>query len=219
LERTIQATKDYPGEIEWILIENGECQENYEFFRDLPLERKVVLQQRNYGINQALNQGWALSRGEFCLIHENDWVCNNIQPEFLSRVKGIFRKREDVGVVQLRAVYDPNQNWGLGKPLYSPWSCSAEKLNEADVYVESDQLEDGHTFFVSNHPNGFNNNPVCIRKSLYECCGPYPEAMMGCDPRHGETEYQGRVAETGMTTAHIGLELYYHKGLTTTRLT
>jgi hypothetical protein len=213
---TLDAVKCYAGEVEWILIENGSCDQNFAFFQELPVERKVIVRQNNYGINNGLNQAWALSRGEWCLIHENDWECRT-SVDFLKIVKDILTERSEVGIVQLRAVNDPCENWGYGKPEYNPWSCGTDALAKSNVKLWRERTKSGHEFFVSDFPNGFNNNPIVIRKSLYRECGTYPEAEIGTDPRHGETEYQGRVAATDCVTAHIGTEVYYHCGQKTTR--
>ncbi len=215
---TIDAVLRYDDEVEWIFIENGGCDENYHFFEALALERKVIVRQNNYGINQGINQGWALSRGEWCMIHENDWENRN-NANFLKIVRDIMNEKSDVGIVQLRAINDPSENWGYGKAAYSPWSCSQKNLEQAGVRLWSETTEDGCEYWISEFPNGFNNNPTVIRKSLYRECGPYPEAIMGADPRHGETEYQERVAATGCAIAHVGLELYYHCGHVTTQAT
>lgn len=213
---TVDAVARSPLEVEWIFIENGQCEENYKLFQELPLKRKVVLRQANYGINQGLNQAWALSRGEFCLIHENDWeVRKNV--DFLSIARDIMQEKPDVGVLQLRAVYDPCENWGLNKPDYSPWSCTHTALEHFGIKLWHEKTVAGHEYQIAKFHNGFNNNPVIIRKNLYRECGPYPEADLGTDPRHGETEYQERVARTGCATAHIGIELFYHCGQTTTK--
>lgn len=215
---TVDAVAKYDGEVEWVMIENGQCDETYDFFDSLALDRKVIVRQKNYGINQGINQGWALSRGEWCMIHENDWE-NLRGTEFLSVAKDIFREKPDVGIVQLRAINDPNENWGFGKAEYSPWSATPQALQQAGVRLWCENTKKGHEYWLSHFPNGFNNNPVVIRKSLYRECGPYPEAVVGTDPRHGETEYQGRVARTDCAIAHIGMELYYHCGQVTTRAT
>jgi glycosyltransferase involved in cell wall biosynthesis len=213
---TLDSTKQYDGELEWIFIENGNCDENYALFQELDLERKVVVRQDNYGINEGLNQAWALSRGEFCLIHENDWECR-IPTDFLSIIRDIFNERNEVGIIQLRAANDPCENFGLGKPAYNPWSCSPEVLEQAKIKVWKETTEKGFVYFISEFPNGFNNNPLVMRKSVYNSCGPYPEAEVGCDPRHGETVYQARVAELGCAIAHIGLSLYWHTGRVQTK--
>lgn len=213
---TIDAASKYDGEVEWIFIENGQCDDNYRLFNEVSLERKVIIRQKNYGINEGLNQAWALSRGEFCFIHENDWECRK-PVDFLSIARNIMNEKQDVGIIQLRAVYDPCENWGIGKPQYSPWSCSQEMLDRAGVRLWSDKTLDGHQYQIAHFNNGFNNNPVIVRKSLYRECGAYPEAELGCDPRHGETEYQDRVSRTGCAIAHIGIELFYHCGQTTTK--
>ena len=66
---TLDSVRMYDGKVEWIFIENGANEANYEFFQGLNLERKVIVRQKNYGINEGLNQGWALSRGEYIFIH------------------------------------------------------------------------------------------------------------------------------------------------------
>jgi hypothetical protein len=213
---TLDSVVLYKDELEWIFIENGESDENMQFFESLRMPRKTILRQNNYGINEGLNQGWALSRGEFVMIHENDWECRN-QCDFFTTAKEIMNEKPDVGIVQLRAVYDPCENWGLRKPEYSPWSCSADALQSAGIKLWHEKTASGHEYMISNFPNGFNNNPTIIRKSLYRECGPYPEPELGTDPRHGETEYQQRVAKSGCAIAHIGIELFYHCGQVTTK--
>lgn len=212
---TLDSAILYPGEIEWIFIENGRSNENLEFFESLKMPRKVIVRQNNYGINQGLNQGWAISRGEFVMIHENDWECRN-QDDFFSHAMDIMNERNDVGIIQLRAINDTCENWGYGKPEYSPWSCTPEALTKVNIKVWKEKTQKDSQYFLSIFPNGFNNNPIMMRKSLYRECGPYPEPDLGTDPRHGETEYQQRVAKTGCAIAHIGYEFYYHCGQVTT---
>ena len=213
---TLDAAVRHQGELEWIFVENGCCQENYDFFHGLQVPRKTIISQPNYGINEGLNQGWAISRGEFVMIHENDWECR-VPTDFFSIARDIFNEKQDVGLIQLRAINDPKENWGYRKPTYNPWSCTAEALANANIKVWKEHTQQGHSYFLSVFPNGFNNNPIMIRKSLYRECGAYPEPELGTDPRHGETEYQERVAKIGCATAHIGIELYYHCGQTTTK--
>lgn len=208
---TLENVKLYSGEVEIIFIENGECDENYKFFDNLLLERKVIIRQRNYGINEALNQGWALSRGEYIMILENDWE-THIPENFLGIAKDIFEEQPSIGLIQLRDPLDPHENHGSGKPLYNPFSCHQHTLDRANVSVWKDKTKNGHNYLIANHPNGFNNNPILIRKLLYRECGPYPEPEVGCDPRHGETEMQQRVAKTDWLTAYIGAPLYWHMG-------
>jgi GT2 family glycosyltransferase len=212
---TLDAVSHYDGEVEWIFIENGECNQNLEFFQELPIDRKVIILQRNYGINHGLNQAWALSRGEWCMVHENDWECRS-GINFLKITKDILTEQSEVGIVQLRAMRDPNENWGIGKPEYSPWTCHPQQNEAAGISLWHTETKEGHPYWISNLPNGFNNNPCVIRKTLYRECGPYPEAEVGYDPRHGETEYQGRVASTDCVTAHIGADIYYHCGQVST---
>ena len=139
--------------------------------------------------------------------------------DFLSAVRDIMNEQPDTGIIQLRAVNDPCENWGYGKPEYSPWSSSQKDLDQSGIKIWEEETKSGHRYLLSDFPNGFNNNPVTIRKQVYRECGPYPEAEVGTDPRHGETVYQERVAKLGCVTAHVGLELYFHAGQVTTKAT
>jgi len=213
---TLDNIKRYQGEVEWVFVENGGCDENYKFFDDLDVERKVIIRQHNYGINEGLNQGWALSRGEYVMILENDWH-TVASEDFLAVAKDIFEEQPQVGMIQLRDPRDPNENHGLGKPLYNPWTCDPNTVRDAGIIMSRQETTNGHTYLVANHPNGFNNNPIIIRKQIYRECGPYPEPEVGSDPRHGETEYQERVANTGWLTAYIGIPVYSHLGRVQTK--
>lgn len=208
---TLANVDRYAGEVEFIFVENGNCVENYDFFQGLDLERKTVISQRNYGINEAINQGWALSRGEYVMILENDWE-TKIEHDFLGIAVDIFKEQQSVGMIQLRDPRDPNENHGLGKVMYNPWSCNPNLVRDAGIVMSRQKTDKGHTYLLANHPNGFNNNPILIRKQLYRECGPYPEAACGSDPRHGESLYQSEVAKTQYLTAYIGLPLYCHSG-------
>ncbi len=211
LELTLRNVAKYDGDVELILVENGECEDNYNFFMELDFDRKVVVRHKNYGINHALNQGWALSRGEYVMILENDWE-TQVECDFLGVAKNILEENEDVSLIQLRDPRDPHENHGIGKILYNPWTCYPDQVRATGIDIQQRSTSVNHTFFVANHPNGFNNNPIIIRKQVYRECGCYPEPVVGSDPRHGETEYQSRVAKTGVYTAYIGIPVYWHAG-------
>jgi glycosyltransferase involved in cell wall biosynthesis len=213
---TLGNTKLYGGDIEWIFIENGGCEANYEFFKSLPLERKVILRQENFGINQGLNQGWALSRGEYVMILENDWG-TNAEHNFLATARGIFQEWPEVDMIQLRDPRDPNENHGLGKPLYNPITCDQEECWKVGVDIQRQKISTGHTFIIAGPYYSLNNNPIIIRKSLYREHGPYPEALVGCDPRHGETLLQEEVYQSKSMAAYIGVPLYRHIGRVQTK--
>jgi hypothetical protein len=217
IDSTLQAASLYEGELEWIFLEQGKCTETYEYFMGLDLERKVVIRQVNYGINNGLNQLWSLSRGEFCMIHENDWLNSVPNFNFLATAKQILVEKNDIGIIQLRAVWDPKENWGLGKPQYSPWSCGDKALDNAKIRKWHETTKTGFKYWISDFPNGYNHNPNVMRKKLFREVGPLPEAPIGCDPRHGETQMQERIAHTGAVTAHIGEEIYYHIGQSPTK--
>ncbi len=216
LTSTRVATQHHKGEIEWCLLEQGDtpdAEDNVRMFQNLKLERKVIIRpDTNYGINSGFNSLWALSRGEFCMHHESDWLNRQTQFDFLAVAKEIFAERSDIGIVQLRSPNDPNENWGFHKPLYNPWSCSEKELARENVKLWQEKTKSGHIFFISEFPNGWNHNPQLVRKSVFKECGPLPEPPLNCDLRHGESEMAERVARTGCAVAHIGVELYFHMG-------
>lgn len=202
IESTLKCLEQYKGEIEWIFVENGNDQNNLNYFDSLDLERKVIIKQKNYGINHGLNQGWSISRGQYVMIHENDWIATN-KIDFLSPSLSILKEDQEVGIIQLRDPFDPNENWGFRKPEYNPWSCTLKQLNHANLNIIKNKTTCQHTYYTCKFPNGFNNNPIILRKDVYLKCGPYPEPIVGSDPRHGETEYQNMVANTSYTVAFL----------------
>lgn len=218
LDSTRTALGSYTGEIEWVFLEQGEgddASSNLTMYEDMgrDIERSVILRpNRNYGINNGLNQLWAISRGEYCFIHENDWLNKEPDFPFMAHAKDILDEHPDIGLVQLRASCDKHENWGYGKPEYSPWTCTDEVLERSPYRIWFEETSRSHRFMVSEFPNGFNNNPNLIRKSLYRECGPYPEPPATADLRHGETEYQQRVHKTSCAIAHINREIYHHIG-------
>jgi len=212
---TVDAVSRSTMEVEWIFVENGGSNENLSLFNEIPLDRKVIIRQDNYGINQGINQAWSISRCEFCMIHENYWEDRSPSFDFISTSKDIFDAHGDLGIIQLRAIYDHNENWGMHKEMYNPWSCNRDELTKIKIFTE--ETKSGHRYLISSGFYGFNNNPILMRKTLYRQCGPYPEAQLGSDPRHGETFYQSEVLKTGCAIAHIGVELFYHCGQVTTK--
>jgi hypothetical protein len=213
---TVNALKDCPLEIEWIFMENGQCEENYKLFQELQLERKVIIRQSNFGINEALNQMWTISRGEYCCILENDWDNRLPSFDFISTAADIFQERSDVGIIQLRAVFDHNEQWGRGKAEYWPWDCSEQELERKCVTRWLEKTSSGYLYLLANHPNAWNNNPCIIRKQIYRKCGPLEEAELGFDARHGESSMQDRTSMLKFITAHINQEIYFHAGQKTT---
>jgi hypothetical protein len=111
LVSTFVATKQYEGELEWILLEQGEGDDrefNLCMFNEMDVERKVVVgPNRNYGINNGLNQMISISRGEFVMIHENDWFNTNTSFNFMKHAVDILLEKNDVGIVRLRDINDP----------------------------------------------------------------------------------------------------------------
>ena len=138
----------------------------------------------------------------------------NAQPvvNFLNIAYDIFHEQPNVGIIHLRAVMDPYENWGRGKVEFSPWSCPLKQLAEAEIKLWKEKTVAGHEYSISEYPHGWNHNPIIARKSLLEECGPLSEPPLDSDLRHDESHYQKKVANTGCAIAHISLELYYHIG-------
>jgi hypothetical protein len=201
LESTFAATRQYDGEIEWCFLEQGQnddAAKNLQMFEALDVERKVILRPNgNYGINSGFNSLWAVSRGEFCMNHEDDWMNREPDFDFLTATLEIFREFPDIGIVQVRAAFDPNENWGFRKPDYNPWTCD---FIEAGVVPQ--KTASGHEFLACDYDNGWNHNPQIVRKSVFRACGPLDEPPLDGDMRYGEDTMQAAVAKNGCTIAH-----------------
>lgn len=204
LDRLTASVSMYDGEIEWVFFENGQSQENIKLFRSLPFDRKKIVDtSRNWGINVAFNDMHRLARGEFCVEMENDWF--NVSPNlnWLRLSKDILAIDDQIGLVQLRSARDPCENWGLGKPEYSPWTCG---LGEVRI------TPTGHRFLVYSDFYGYNHNPHIMRKRCRVEVGDLPEPVANSDLRHGETSYQKEFRKAGYNIAHIGTRLFEHVG-------
>lgn len=213
LYSTIAALSDYSGPLEWIFLEQGwnidvdSAEKNLAMYRELKFDRKIIIvPNQNYGINVAINQLYGLSRGEYTLLLECDWWCSLGHSNWLKHSKDILDQHSDIGVVQLRSIHDPNENWGYKKPEYSPWSCD----DMSNVMIRSNY--DGTKFLVAtNKIAGVNNNPALWRKKMRRELGNMQEPELWSDLRHGETTYQEKFMKTKWFTAHIWYDVYYHR--------
>lgn len=213
LSRFIKAAQLYKGEIEYCFLSNGIDNNNISFFQEIQVERKVIIiEETNVGINAGLNNLIRISRGPYFLILENDWWCQPLDFNFLQIAKDILDTDHEVGIVQLRDINDSCEAWGRFKVDYNPFSCSEKQLREAGVPLVECITSNGHKYLKSLFNNGWNHNPSLVRKSIYEKCGPLPEAPLNCDLRHGETEMAGRVAGLKLWTAHINFPVFVHGG-------
>jgi hypothetical protein len=211
LTRFIKATKSYTGELEFCLLSNGIDEDNISLFREVQVERKIVLiEDINVGINSGLNSLIRVSRGEFFLILESDWWCQPLDFNFLQIAKDIMAHEPEVGIVQLRDIHDQYENWGRYKKNFNPFSCSKDQLG--DIPLIECTTPNGHVYLKSLFSNGWNHNPALVRKAIYEKCGPLPEPPLNCDLRHGESLYQEIVAKLGLWTAHINFPVFVHGG-------
>ncbi len=222
LESTYRATKQYKGEIEWIFLENITDQDlsydsdrNLEYFSSFAynyLDRATtIIKNKNYGINVGWNDLWAVSRGEFVMLHENDFLNTAPHFDFLSRAIEIFEDPQ-IQMVQLRNPLDACENWGYGKPMYNPWSCSKEVNEKENISVLKCETKSGWTYLKSRFAGAYNNNPIIVRKAFRDQIGHMNEPMVGTDPRHDETHYQEKVYALKPWTAHINFPLYEHVG-------
>lgn len=210
LESTWRAISQYTGEIEWLFGEQGSNKENKILFDNFICERKIcIYPNKNYGINNLFNSLFRISRGEYCLILENDWANIDSCFNFLQIAKDILDENKDVGIVNLRDIYDPWENNGYGKPDYLPYSCKHLKVGQNISHRNTIR---GNMFFVANKYYAWNNNPNLVRKKIYFDCGCYPEPLLGTDLRHGETVFQERVLQQGWLGSHIGQPVYRHIG-------
>lgn len=221
LASTFDGVKDYAGEIEWLFLDQSDDNVKHDEAMAIikshaeNVERSVmIVPNGNYGINNGLNQLISLSRGQFFMIHEDDWVNIDFTFDFLRHAVDIMNENPDVAVVQLRDPNDPHENYGLRKPEYNPWSCNEKLLSRSDVNLWERTTKSGHRFWVSDLPNGYNNNPILIRKEFWNKVGPLKEPPFGTDPRHDETHMQCKIkdANLGLLTAHIMTPVYRHIG-------
>lgn len=221
LHTTINSLRNYPGDLEFIFLEQGwDCEpedayKNVGMFNELTQDfdrSLIILPNRNGGINYGINQLWQVSRGEYVLFLESDWICTHANDQWLVHAKAILDQHKDIGIVQLRAIGDPNENWGVGKPGFSPWSCPGRP----DVQERIINL-DNHDFMFyvcEKRIHGVNNNPALWRKDMRRVLGPMPEPEPWSDLKHGETSYQYKFMDTGWNAAHIRIPVYYHCPLT-----
>jgi len=201
----VESVKQYEGEIEWIFAENGCDQNNLSMYRLFDCERKKIVDtNRNWGINVAFNDMYRIARGEFCVEMENDWFNQDLSVNWLSIAKGILMSDESIALVQLRSIYDQNENWGVNKKEYNPWSCGLGKEYRLST--------NGYRYLVCRDFYGYNHNPHMIRKRYRNHVGDLPEPTAQSDPRHGETLYQELFLKAGYNTAHINTRLFEHVG-------
>jgi hypothetical protein len=203
LESTQKALLQYTGELEFCFLENGLDDNNWSLFQQFPCQRKKLIRSSNWGIMSAMNDLWSVSRGEYCLILENDFWNSKSSFNFLQTAKDILDEKSEVGMVHLRAINDPYENWGWGKLDFNPFSTG-------DYWAE--YTKSGHKYFIADYPNKYNNNPNLMRKTLWRECGHFSEPIVGSCPKHDETHWQTRVNATDCVAAHIASEVYIHVG-------
>ena len=213
LYSTLAAVKNYTGEIEWNFLEqSADYLDTFLFYHYLLLQRKNIIVSQNYGINSGFNKLWGISHGEYCLIHENDFL--NIKPDFnfLQHAKDILDEFPDVGLVRLRDPWDPWEQWGAEKADYEPLTCRPEIVADHGIKHWRETTSSKYPFHIFEFDNGYNNNPILMRKSLYRETGPMKETPFGANPREGETDFQRRVKETGCLIAFLNDGVYHHIG-------
>jgi len=217
LSTTLNSLKDYDGDLEYILLEQAfdinpeDAKKNIEYFNKMTsdIDRTlVIMPSRNGGINYGINQLWQLSRGEYILFLENDWFCNCRDEKWLLLAKTILDDHQDIGILQLRAIDDPNENWGFRKPEYSPWSCEGQP----DIQKRTAIFNNNHIMFyvAKKRIYGVNNNPALWRKDMRNELGCMSEPELWSDLRYGETAYQEKFMVDQWEVAHIRVPVYYH---------
>lgn len=202
-DRLVESTRLYDGEVEWIFAENGQDKDNLSMYESFICDRKKIINtNRNWGINVAFNDMYRIARGEFCVEMENDWWATDIEYDWLARSLDIMRHDHKIGIVQLRSIYDPYENFGLNKRDYNIWSVGDYK---------SVNLR-GHEYLVAHDFYGWNHNPHLARKTATAIIYPLSEPTANSDPRHGETLAQEIFRNTGWSVAHINRRLFEHVG-------
>lgn len=204
-------------DLEWCLCEQGwdiDYQQSFntmQLFLDVELNRKIVIcPDKNYGIATAFNDLFRMARGEYCLVLENDFLCKRIDNLWLLKAKAILDEYPKIGIVHLRSIDDPQENWGWGKEVYNIWSIrnhSEVKTCEIDVNGWKSNF-----LFTEMPINGITNNPCLVRKSMREELGYDKEVELWCDLRHSEQDLQRKYLKSGWHTAHISDNVYYHVG-------
>lgn len=215
IKSTLDTLKYFDGNIEFIFLEQGwdiaygEAERNLNFYRALKYDRSIiVMPDKNYGINNAINQMYRLSRGTYLLLLECDWYCSSKDHGWLRDSCKILDEFKDIGVVQLRNIYDPNENWGYGKQQYNPFSICNNK-NVIKKYTSNNV-----PFLLATHKfAGINNNPNLIRKDVYRDIGLCKEPLLESDLKHGETDREERFMNTHWKVAHLINGVFFHKRL------
>jgi GT2 family glycosyltransferase len=194
----------YSGELEWIFAENGQDADNLAMYKAFNCERKKIIDtNRNWGINCAFNDMHRISRGEFVVEMENDWWATDIEFDWITRSLDIMRNDPDIGIVQLRSIWDSNENWGIHKKDYNIWSVGG--------YSEA-KTESGHSYLYAKDFYAYNHNPNLSRKVAIESILPLSEPIYQSDLRNGEGEAQKIFRETHWKCAHINRRLFEHVG-------
>jgi len=216
-QTTVDSLKNYNGKIEYIFLEQGwdsdpeESRRNVQFFQEATadIDRKLMIfPSRNGGINYGINQLWQMARGEYILFLESDWICGHPGEKWLEYAKIILDEHKDIGILQVRAIGDPNENWGAGKPDFSPWSCEGQPgVEERVIGFEGRFLK---FYATKERIHGVHNNPALWRKTMRDELGPMPEPELWGDLHHGETTYQNDFMNTQWNTGHIRIPVYYH---------
>ncbi len=215
IESTLNSLRNFNGNIEFIFMEQGwnvnyqEAEKNLIFYKSLKYDRSVIIiPNKNYGINNAINQMYRLSRGIYTLLLECDWYCLSNDSYWLDNGCKILDNYENIGVVQLRNIYDPNENWGYGKQQYNPFSICNNK-NILRQYTS-----DNIPFLLATHKfAGINNNPNLVRKDVYRDIGLCKEPLLESNLKHGETDREERFMNTTWKVAHLIDGVFFHKRL------
>ena len=123
IESIIKNT-DYPYRL--ILTDNGSGPETKKYLESLKNDPRLkghdytlIRNEENLGATKALNQGLAVSKGNYAMILNNDTL---VTKGWLSEMVRVAEASKDIGIV------NPNSN-NLG--LRKPWWVSLEKFSEA----------------------------------------------------------------------------------------
>ena len=77
LIRTFESIKSLKGEMEWVVVNGGDCEKTREFLQEKPIENFSFVTEKDEGIADAFNKGAKLSEGENLLfLNSGDLLFN-----------------------------------------------------------------------------------------------------------------------------------------------
>jgi glycosyltransferase involved in cell wall biosynthesis len=121
-----------------------------------------VVHQKNKKLPGALNQGFALARGEYLTWTSCD---NRLYPDFLEKMVGSLERRPDWDMVYANVdLIDENGDPLVGSAEFVTYQ---RPLGSEHIYLPNDPAE------LNTYPNNFVNSAFLYRKRVYQLLGDY----------------------------------------------